>query len=246
MRIGDGAPESAAGGVRLDGARAATRYLDHVDVLSFPYSGYQINLLDTPGHQDFSEDTYRTLTAVDSAVMVLDAARGIEPQTLKLFEVCRMQHTPIFTFINKLDRPAKHPLELLDEIERNPGHEDVPLNWPIGDGPDFRGVFTTALTRTVHLFERTEHGAKRAPADLASLDDPRGGIRSERGRDAALREEVDLVTAPVTNSISPPCCEVICRRSASAARSRILGWSSSLTRSSEYAPPPGFTSTIRH
>ena len=90
-------------------------------ILAFPYRGYHVNLLDTPGHQDFSEDTYRTLTAVDSAVMVLDAARGIEPQTLKLFEVCKMQHTPIFTFINKLDRPAKHPLELLDEIEQTLG-----------------------------------------------------------------------------------------------------------------------------
>ena len=95
-------------------------------VLAFPYRGCQVNLLDTPGHQDFSEDTYRTLTAVDSAVMVLDAARGIEPQTLKLFEVCRMRRMPIFTFINKLDRPSRHPLELLDEIEKTLGSADLP------------------------------------------------------------------------------------------------------------------------
>src|SRR6201991_2550004 len=103
-------------------------------VMSFEHGGFAFNLLDTPGHQDFSEDTYRTLTAVDSAVMVLDASRGIEPQTLKLFEVCRMRHVPIFTFINKLDRPGKHPLDLLDEIERVLGMKTVPMNWPIGDG----------------------------------------------------------------------------------------------------------------
>src|SRR6476469_5805904 len=109
-------------------------------VLSFPYKGRQLNLLDTPGHQDFSEDTYRTLTAVDSAVMVLDAARGIEPQTLKLFEVCRMRRTPIVTFINKLDRPGKHPLDLRDEIEQRRGLLTCALNWPIGDGVDSHTV----------------------------------------------------------------------------------------------------------
>src|SRR4051794_30577734 len=100
-------------------------------VLSFQYHGGQLYFLHNPGHQDFSEDTYRTLTAVDSAVMVLDASRGIEAQTLKLFEVCRMRRTPIFTFINKLDRPAKHPLDLLDEIERVLGIQTYALNWPI-------------------------------------------------------------------------------------------------------------------
>ncbi len=131
-------------------------------VLSFPYRGCQINLLDTPGHQDFSEDTYRTLTAADSAVMVLDAARGIEPQTLKLFEVCRRQGIPIFTFINKLDRPSQSPLALLDEIEQTLGMAVCPMNWPIGDGPDFQGVYDRAAD-AVHRFERTEHGAHRAP-----------------------------------------------------------------------------------
>ncbi len=161
-------------------------------VLSFPYNGCHLNLLDTPGHQDFSEDTYRTLTAVDSAVMVLDAARGIEPQTLKLFEVCRRRRTPIFTFVNKLDRPARHPLELLDEIERVLGLQTYPLNWPIGDGPDFRGVYDRT-SGTVHLFERTEHGARRAPvwvADLGdrSLDAAVGSAAAER-----LREEIALL-----------------------------------------------------
>ena len=110
-------------------------------VLQFPYQERVINLLDTPGHQDFSEDTYRTLTAVDSAVMVLDAAKGIEPQTRRLFEVCRKRGIPIFTFINKMDRPARHPLELLDEIEKILGMQPVPMNWPLGDGQRFqRGV----------------------------------------------------------------------------------------------------------
>ena len=161
-------------------------------VLAFPYHDYQVNLLDTPGHQDFSEDTYRTLTAVDSAVMVLDAARGIEPQTLKLFDVCKMRKTPIFTFINKLDRPSRSPLDLLDEIERVLGMKTTPLNWPIGDGVDFRGLYDLG-SRTVHLFERTEHGAKRAPVMLAALEDRAldGAIGAERA--ARLREEVELL-----------------------------------------------------
>jgi peptide chain release factor 3 len=160
--------------------------------LSFPYHGRQINLLDTPGHQDFSEDTYRTLTAVDSAVMVLDGARGIEPQTLKLFEVCRMRKTPIFTFINKMDRPGRHPLDLLDEIERVLGMQTTPLNWPIGDGVDFRGLYDLR-SKTVHLFERTEHGAKRAPVRMAALDDPALDAIVGRALADRLREEVELV-----------------------------------------------------
>ena len=162
-------------------------------VLAFPYRGHQVNLLDTPGHQDFSEDTYRTLTAVDSAVMVLDAARGIEPQTLKLFEVCKVQQTPIFTFVNKLDRPARHPLELLDEIEQTLRLKTVPLNWPIGDGPDFRGVYDLK-SKQVHFFERTEHGSKRAPVRVAALDDPvlDGLVGTQRA--ATLREEIELLS----------------------------------------------------
>jgi peptide chain release factor 3 len=161
-------------------------------VLTFPYRDRQINLLDTPGHQDFSEDTYRTLTAVDSAVMVLDAARGIEPQTLKLFEVCRQRRVPIFTFVNKLDRPGRHPLELLDEIERVLGLATCPLNWPIGDGVDFRGLYDLR-TRSVHLFERTEHGARRAPVRVATLDDPALDAAVGPAPAARLREEVELV-----------------------------------------------------
>src|SRR6476661_2646260 len=110
-------------------------------VMQFDYSGFRINLLDTPGHQDFSEDTYRTLMAVDSAVMIIDAAKGIEAQTLKLFKVCSMRGIPIFTFINKLDRQGKEPLELLAELEEVLGIETYPMNWPIGMGKDFVGIY---------------------------------------------------------------------------------------------------------
>jgi peptide chain release factor 3 len=161
-------------------------------VLAFPYGGCQVNLLDTPGHNDFSEDTYRTLSAVDSAVMVLDGARGIEPQTRKLFEVCRERGIPIFTFVNKLDRPAKHPLVLLDEIEQTLGLRTYPLNWPIGDGPDFRGIFDRQ-SRSVHLFSRTEHGATRAPVQVADLADPALDALLGTERAATLREDLELL-----------------------------------------------------
>ena len=110
-------------------------------VLQFEYNGYCINILDTPGHQDFSEDTYRTLMAADSAVMVIDAAKGIEPQTRKLFKVCAMRRIPIFTFINKMDREARSPYDLLEELEKEFGIGTYPMNWPIGCGVDFKGVY---------------------------------------------------------------------------------------------------------
>jgi peptide chain release factor 3 len=140
-------------------------------VLQFEYQGAVLNLLDTPGHQDFSEDTYRTLAATDSAVMVLDGAKGIEPQTRKLFEVCRMRHIPILCFVNKLDQPAKDPFELLSEIERELNVSVVPMNWPIGDGPTFQGVFDLR-NQQVLRFERTKHGASVAPVTVSGLDDP--------------------------------------------------------------------------
>jgi peptide chain release factor 3 len=139
-------------------------------VLQFDYNGYRLNLLDTPGHKDFSEDTYRVLTAVDSAVMVIDSAKGIEPQTRKLFEVCRQRGVPIFTFMNKCDRPMKDPLALLDEVERVLGMGAYPMNWPIGNGFDFRGVFDRQ-TRHMHLFERTAGGQYRAPVSVGGLND---------------------------------------------------------------------------
>ena len=110
-------------------------------VLQFQYNGFCINILDTPGHQDFSEDTYRTLMAADSAVMVIDGSKGVEAQTRKLFKVCAMRHIPSFTFINKMDRESKDPFDLLDELERELGIETYAMNWPIGSGKDFQGVY---------------------------------------------------------------------------------------------------------
>ncbi|MBD2138783.1 peptide chain release factor 3 [Anabaena sp. FACHB-1237] len=130
-------------------------------VLQFTYNSCQINLLDTPGHQDFSEDTYRTLAAADNAVMLIDAAKGLEPQTRKLFEVCKMRGIPIFTFVNKLDRPGREPLELLDEIEQELGLQTYAVNWPIGTGDRFKGVWDRQQQQ-VHLFERSSHGSKEA------------------------------------------------------------------------------------
>jgi peptide chain release factor 3 len=140
-------------------------------VLQFDYRGYRVNLLDTPGHKDFSEDTYRVLTAVDAVVMVIDAAKGIEAQTRKLFEVCRRRGVPIFTFMNKCDRPTREPLSLLDELESVLGIGAFPVNWPLGTGASFRGVYDRQQ-RSVHLFERTPQGAYRAPVEVGSLADP--------------------------------------------------------------------------
>ncbi len=140
-------------------------------VLQFDYTGYAVNLLDTPGHKDFSEDTYRVLTAVDAALMVIDAAKGVETQTRKLFEVCRRRGVPIFTFMNKCDRPTRNPIALLDELEEVLGLQSSPVIWPLGNGPSFRGVFDRR-TREVHLFERVPGGKFQAPVNVSSLDDP--------------------------------------------------------------------------
>ena len=160
-------------------------------VLQFDYAGSTINLLDTPGHQDFSEDTYRTLAAADNAVMLEDAAKGLEPQTRKLFEVCRMRQIPIFTFINKMDRPGREPLELLDEIEQELGLACWPVNWPIGSGDRFRGVIDRR-TRQVILFERAERG-RQSEEKLLSVQEARdsGAVEAEL-LDQAL-EELELL-----------------------------------------------------
>ncbi len=157
-------------------------------VLQFSYQDRVINLLDTPGHQDFSEDTYRTLTAVDSAVMVIDAAKGIEPQTRRLFEVCRKRGIPIFTFINKMDRPARHPLELLDEIENILGMQPVPMNWPLGDGLDFKGVYDRQK-KGVYLYERTERNERMSPEIFMPLESLRAsGLLTKSHLDEVLSE----------------------------------------------------------
>jgi peptide chain release factor 3 len=161
-------------------------------VLQFDYRDHTINLLDTPGHRDFSEDTYRVLAAADAAVMVLDVAKGIEPQTLKLFEVCRSRNLPVLTFLNKCDRPGKDPLALLDEIEQQIGLTPTPVTWPVGDPGDFKGLLDRRDGRLIR-FERTAHGAARGidetiePAVAAELF----GAAWERAvEDAALLDEV--------------------------------------------------------
>src|SRR5881392_3733282 len=140
-------------------------------VMSFEHQGLAFNLLDTPGHQDFSEDTYRTLTAVDSAVMVLDAAKGIEEQTRKLFEVCRLRDVPIITFVNKLDRESRDPFDLLDEIEQTLALDVTPASWPIGMGRDFLGTYDL-LNDALLLFERGAGERIVEPIRCRGLNDP--------------------------------------------------------------------------
>jgi peptide chain release factor 3 len=161
--------------------------------LEIEYGGFRINLLDTPGHRDFSEDTYRTLMVADSAVMVLDSGKGIEAQTEKLFHVCRMRQIPIMTFINKLDHPGRDPLELLDEIERKLKIATAPMNWPIGAGPEFQGVYDIGRRQVLH-FQRTEHGRRRAPSTVRGVNDP--ALTGLLGESACkhLREQIELVS----------------------------------------------------
>lgn len=160
-------------------------------VLQFDYAGSTINLLDTPGHQDFSEDTYRTLAAADNAVMLEDAAKGLEPQTRKLFEVCRMRQIPIFTFINKMDRPGREPLELIDEIEKELKLACWPVNWPIGSGDRFRGVIDRR-SKQVILFARAERGKQSVERSLA-WDDPELAQLVEPDLLALALEELELL-----------------------------------------------------
>ena len=162
-------------------------------VMQFQYEGFCINILDTPGHQDFSEDTYRTLMAADSAVMVIDGAKGVEPQTRKLFKVCAMRHIPIFTFINKMDREARDPFELLDELENELGIETYACNWPIGSGKEFQGVYDRRGEQLL-LFSGVS-GKNRADKLAVTLDDPQvTEILGER-RHAQLRDDVELLGA---------------------------------------------------
>ena len=160
-------------------------------VLQFEYEESVINLLDTPGHQDFSEDTYRTLAAADNAVMLEDAAKGLEPQTRKLFEVCKMRKIPIFTFINKMDRPGRDPLLLLDEIESELGLTTLPVNWPIGSGDEFKGVIDR-VNREVILFDKALRGKQSAERRI-KLNDPSIGSYFEKEFLNNAMEELELL-----------------------------------------------------
>src|ERR1700728_4881113 len=160
--------------------------------LRFDYDGMVLNLLDTPGHADFSEDTYRVLEAVDCAIMLLDSAKGLEPQTLKLFDVCRNRHIPVITFVNKWDRPGREPLELLDEIEQRIGLRPTPLNWPVGIAGDFRGLIERA-TGEYTAYTRRPGGAERALEEVFN-DSDKAREREGAAYDAA-EEELELLTA---------------------------------------------------
>ena len=161
-------------------------------VLQFNYNNYCINILDTPGHQDFSEDTYRTLMAADSAVMVIDGSKGVEAQTRKLFKVCVMRHIPIFTFINKMDRDANDTFDLLDEIEKELGIATCPINWPIGSGKNFKGVYDRE-TKKVMLFSDTEKGTKEGTELEISIDDPELSNYIPSFSMDTLLEEIELL-----------------------------------------------------
>ena len=161
-------------------------------VLQFNYEGYCINILDTPGHQDFSEDTYRTLMAADSAVMVIDASKGVEAQTRKLFKVCVMRHIPIFTFINKMDRDANDTFELLDDIEKELGIATCPINWPIGSGKNFKGVYDRA-TGKVTTFTDTQKGTKLGHATEVDIHAPELQEFIGEENKAQLMDEIELL-----------------------------------------------------
>ncbi|MEM7481063.1 MAG: peptide chain release factor 3 [Acidobacteriota bacterium] len=167
-------------------------------VMTFDYAGCTFNLLDTPGHEDFSEDTYRTLTAVDSAVMVIDAAKGIEAQTRKLFEVCRLRDMPILTFVNKLDREGRDPFDLLDEIEQTLALETSPVSWPIGMGQRFQGCYDLLGDRLV-LLDRARRDTKQEGVAVEGLDDPTLDDLLANEAATALRDEVEMV-----RGLTPP------------------------------------------
>ena len=161
-------------------------------VMQFNYSGHCINILDTPGHQDFSEDTYRTLMAADSAVMVVDAAKGVEDQTRKLFHVCSLREMPIFTFINKMDREAQDPFQLLEDIESELGIKTYPMNWPIGSGKEFKGVYERDNNRII-AFNGGNHGQNEVEAIEGTPDDPKfREILGEALHDK-LMEDIELL-----------------------------------------------------
>jgi peptide chain release factor 3 len=160
--------------------------------LEFELEGRRMALLDTPGHKDFSEDTYRALIAADSVVMVIDAANGVEGQTRKLFEVCRRHRLPILTFVNKFDRPARDPLELLDDIESTLGISAAPVNWPVGNAEHFRGVYDLQRKHLL-LYEREMQGQYRAPVDVSDLDDPQARELIGENTYLHFRESLDVI-----------------------------------------------------
>jgi len=168
--------------------------------MTFEWGDCWFNLLDTPGHEDFSEDTYRTLTAVDAAVMVIDAAKGIEPQTLKLFEVCRMRDLPILTFVNKMDREARETFEIIDEIQEALALDVTPASWPIGMGREFLGTYDV-LNDRLGLMDRADRNKKAESIEMSGLDDPKLADHMPADRLDELRENVEMA-----RELLPACC----------------------------------------
>lgn len=211
--------------------------------LHFEYAGYVVNLLDTPGHQDFSEDTYRTLVAADAALMLIDGAKGVEPQTIKLFKVCRDRGIPIVTVVNKLDRPSRDPFDLMDEVEKVLGITVVPRTWPIGSGPDFLGVYEVE-SREVHEFSRTQHNKHRAGVQVKGPDDPALAERLGPELHAKLLEDLALVS----DAVAPFEVEKFLAQRQSpmffASALNNFGVENLLRRFIELAPPPGPLPTV--
>ena len=162
-------------------------------VMEFDYDGYKVNILDTPGHQDFAEDTFRTLTAVDSAIIVVDSAKGVEAQTRKLMTVCRMRKTPVIIFINKMDRESRDPFELLDELENELGIETYACNWPMGSGREFQGVYDRRSSQLI--FFSGVSGKKRADKMEIDLYDPQVAELIGERRHQQLIDDVELLGA---------------------------------------------------
>src|SRR5690606_27628151 len=159
--------------------------------MSFDYKNFRFNLVDTPGHSDFSEDTYRTLTAVDAAVMVIDGAKGVESQTRKLFEVCRMRDLPILTFCNKMDRESRDTFDIIDEIQENLAIDVAPASWPIGSGKDFLGAYDL-LNDRLEIMDRADRNKVAESVQINGLDDPKLEDHIPAGQLAKLREEIEM------------------------------------------------------
>ena len=203
-------------------------------VMRFSHRDFEMNLLDTPGHQDFSEDTYRVLTAVDSALMVIDSGKGVESQTEKLMEVCRMRNTPIITFINKLDREGMGPLDILSEIEDKLQIECTPLSWPIGMGKSFKGVYNL-YRRELHLFTPGQETRKQQGVVIKDLADPK--LEKLLGRQADdLRADVELLEGAANHSKWTIISGETRRRCSSAALSTISGSGNCSTPSLKWPP----------
>jgi peptide chain release factor 3 len=211
-------------------------------VMQFKYQGRVVNLLDTPGHADFSEDTYRTLTAVDSALMVIDCAKGVEERTIRLMEVCRLRQTPIFTFINKLDREGREPIELLDEVESVLGIQCAPITWPIGMGKRLKGVYHL-LDDAVHLYESGKNYVTQQAEIIAGMDNPE--LDKRLGRDAQdLRDEIELVKG--ASHAFDPAAYLAGDQTPVFFGSAInnFGVTPLLDAFVEHAPPPGARETV--